>query len=196
MSELPVAALTSAFPEVLAAQVRAVQQVLRPPELSHAAPFPVRVGGEALLIPYRVYYPVPDADVLRDLTVHQQLVLGCIFTRHHDGLVRQAHLEQVIGSTEPWVVPYVVQLVGEYVLQIILAIRRELTAVGVVGTTQQTVYGQFIADNPTDFRLVRQRVARYWACYYRSRYIRLADYPGETLAAALQLAARHYAAAH
>lgn len=165
--------------------MRVVQEVLATREFRHARPFSVEVSGETLFIPYRVSCAVPTADAVAALTATQHLVLSCVLTRHDDGFVRQKYLEQAIGSPEPWVAPYVVQLVGEYVLQIVLAVGRGLTDVGVDGTLQQRVYGRFVADNPSFYRLIRQRVASYWDCYHRFRYPRLADYPGQVVVNAL-----------
>ncbi|MGW7050030.1 hypothetical protein ACWGDT_46840 [Streptomyces avermitilis] len=56
--------------------------------------------------------------MVRSLTVVQQAILHCLYSRHCDGLVRRRHREQIAGSDEPWVVPFVVQSAGEYVLEI------------------------------------------------------------------------------
>jgi len=36
-----------------------------------------------------------------------------------NGFVRQQHLERIIRSGNPWVPPFVFQLVGEYAIEII-----------------------------------------------------------------------------
>lgn len=66
-------------------------------------------------------------------------------------MVRQRHLEKVLGSTDPWVVPFVVQLVGEYVLEILVVICDELRDLATPGTFGHLAYGQFIVDNPAFF---------------------------------------------
>lgn len=35
-----------------------------------------------------------------------------LYTRHHDGHVRQRHLARIIEVTDSWIVPFVVQLIG------------------------------------------------------------------------------------
>lgn len=64
-----------------------------------------------------------------------------LYTRHHDGFVRQRHVQQAIGSPHAWLVPIVVKLVGEYVIEIILAIRDALSDLDAPGSTQRAVYG-------------------------------------------------------
>lgn len=45
-------------------------------------------------------------------------VLDCLFTKHHDGYVREKYLRAVINAQFAWVPPFVIQLLGEYVVQI------------------------------------------------------------------------------
>jgi hypothetical protein len=177
VSRVPLTSLAAAFPNPLAEQVHAVELLLEQTRLPPASPLAVRVDGQTLRVPYRIYHRVPDTTAMAELTTTQQLICTCLFTRHHDGMVRQANLERIVTTTLPWIAPYVVQLVGEYVIQIVLAIRRELTQLDIAGTDQQKMYGRFVTDNPAFLNLVRQRVASYWDGYYRQMYSRLRDYP-------------------
>jgi hypothetical protein len=104
-------------------------------------------------------------------------------------VVRQRHLEKVIGSTDLWVVPFVVRLVGEYVVEIVAVICDGLRDLTAVGTRGHLVYGQFIMDNPAFFARTQRRVVSYWSCYYRDSYPRFADYPGRALLDLLRSAA-------
>jgi hypothetical protein len=189
---LPVAC--SAFPTALAADVRAAVQTM--PEASHppAGSFEkVWVQGEDLTIPDRLYNPEPADDPSRRLSAVQVKILHCLYTRHHDGHVRQRHLSQIIDATDPWVVPFVVQLIGEYVLEIVVAIRDGLADLDLPDSPHHQAYGRFTADNPDHIHLTSQRVASYWNCYYRSRFPHL-YYPGRILIDSLQRAAATTAA--
>jgi hypothetical protein len=128
--------------------------------------FSVQVDGEPLTIPYRIYSPEPPAGDVSSLSSTQQTLLHCLYTRHHDGFVRQRHLERVLGSDRSWVVPYVVQLVGEYVVEILIAIAERLD-VATPGTPERLRYGRFVAENRAFFELTASRVTSYWNCYYR-----------------------------
>ena len=53
--------------------------------------FSLHLGHELLALPQRIYYVPPVLQTLR-LNTLQMEILGCLFTRHHDGFVRQTHL--------------------------------------------------------------------------------------------------------
>lgn len=92
--------------------------------------------------------------------------------------------------------PFVVQLVGEYVIDIVADIERSLD----LGPSSPAaaVYGRFVADNGAYFDLTSQRVTSYWNCYQRSRYpvrrpasgSEFDVYPGFSLIESLRTAAR------
>jgi hypothetical protein len=44
--------------------------------------------------------------------------------RHHDGFGRQRQLKTLLDADEPWTAPFIVQLLGEYVIQICRDIER------------------------------------------------------------------------
>ncbi|MEU6415286.1 hypothetical protein [Microbispora sp. NPDC046933] len=179
---------TCAFPDALAHEVRAAVRVLPKARFSPVGSFRATVGDDRVTIPGRIYNPEVSPERLDGLTPLQRTILHCLYTRHHDGFVRQHHLKQIIGSLEPWVLPYVVHLVGEYVLEIVADIDAALGDLGVPGSPAHLAYSRFLTDNPRLFALMRQRVASYWACYHRGRFPRLADYPGHRLIAAMSAA--------
>ncbi len=133
------------------------------------------------MIPGRLYNDEPPTDAVASLSSRQRQLLHCLYSRHCDGVVRQHHLEKAVGSMDSWVVPYVVQLVGEYVVEILVAICDELVDLVTPGTCGHLAYGQFIVDNPAFFARTQRRVVSYWNCYYRGRYASFRDYPGCTL---------------
>ncbi|WP_051407398.1 hypothetical protein [Nocardia sp. CNY236] len=184
-------ALLPAFPASLAADARVVAQALPPAHPQPAGSFPVWVQGEHLTLPYRLYNPEPAADVFDRLSPRQTKILHCLYTRHHNGHVRHHHLNQVIDATDPWIVPFVVQLVGEYVLDIVITIQQGLIDLDQPRLPHHQAYGRFAAANPHFLHLTGQRVAGYWNCYYRHRYPHR-DYPGRLLIDSLQAAAAFY----
>lgn len=85
----------------------------------HVAFYPeIYVQGELLQIPYRTYCERPGEERTGDLTAAQQLILACWMSRHHDGRVRQQALSLVLEANAPWTIPFVIQLCGEYVIEI------------------------------------------------------------------------------
>ncbi len=189
----------AAFPSALRPDATEVAQVLPPYDnpwgasiftaTSHTVP--VALDGEMVAFPYRIYHGVLPGDISFAMSL-SPVVAACAYTRHHDGHVRQKALQRLLygpWALAPWVVPYVVKLVDEYVVEIVEDIAAFLTEVDVEGSPQQRAYGRVLAQNPEMLRLLRARAASYWDCYYRRRYRRLEDYPGHRLALALSRAA-------
>lgn len=133
--------------------------------------FDARVYDDLLSIPYRIYNPEPAVSELAALTPIQQVMVHCLYTRHNDGFVRQRHLADVIGTEHSWVVPYVVHLIGEYVVEIVQDIHAALVDLDKSGSWQRRAYGRFVDDNPALLELTSQRVRSYWHEYY-SNYAR------------------------
>jgi hypothetical protein len=74
---------------------------------------------------------------------------------------------------EPWVAPYLVQLLGEYVVEITRAI---VESQGVA----KRHFAAFAGENPAFVALTRTRVISYWNAYQRrhgERCRRLAEWP-------------------
>lgn len=84
---------------------------------------PILLNGEQLSIPYRVYLLEPEPDRFSALTNIQRLILSAILSRSSNGFVREKCLGQLLRSDEAWIPPFVLQLVGEYVLPIIRMVR-------------------------------------------------------------------------
>lgn len=183
--------LEAAFPRALHADVTAVLAVMPAASLSPAGSFDVSVASERVRIPYRLYADEAAAEAQRTLAPLQQTVLSCLYTRHHDGHVRQRHVERIVSQTEDWIIPFVVHLIGEYVLEIVLRIKDELADIRLPGTATHTVYGRFAAANPDFITLTNDRAASYWNCYHRHRYPQVAEYPATVLLASIRNAARH-----
>jgi hypothetical protein len=94
------------------------------PQRLHWDTFSVRVGGEIVEIPTRVYYDPKLIDSLA-LSSRQKELVDCLLTRHHNGFVRKEHLQRIICSEHIWIPPFVVQLVSEYVIEILQVDQRQ-----------------------------------------------------------------------
>lgn len=160
--------LVKAFPESVREDAVLLTSALPKPRLT-ADTFSVFVGNELLQIPSRVYHEVGRIDSAL-LTGVQSELLDCLLTRHHDGHVREAHLRKILGRKHEWIPPFVVQLVGEYVIEILSAIRDGLHEL------DHDLYRAFLISNPAFFKLTKQRVASYRNCYYPC--VRVGDYVG------------------
>jgi hypothetical protein len=70
-----------------------------------------------------------------------------------------------------WVAPFVTQMLGEYVVEIVLPIEEALS------TIDTGVYADFLIENPKYFGTTERRAISYWSAYYRDRYPELREYP-------------------
>jgi hypothetical protein len=112
-------------------------------------------------LPQRIYHRPPSWFGAIQLSTVQKKLVACLMTRHNDGFVRQHYLSQVIRCGSVWVPPFVIQLTGEYVVEILQDIHANLSGL------DQTLYGEFLTANPNFLALTEQRMISYWNCYYR-----------------------------
>ncbi|MFD7450598.1 hypothetical protein [Kitasatospora sp. NPDC059827] len=185
----PDSPLAAAFPAEFAGDARRVLEVMPNVRLRPSEPFAVVVRGETLSIPSRIHHDEVPQDRVAHLSPRQRQLLHCLYSRHHDGRVRQLHLARIVGSGDDWVVPFVVQLAGEYVVEILTDIRDALRGLDDPGSRLRRAYGEFIVANPAYFDRTQRRVVSYWSCYYRGAYASFRGYPGSTLLDALRCAA-------
>ncbi len=129
----------------------------------------VFVNQEVLRLFYRQYLsPTPISMTFNSL---EKTIFHCIYMRHHDGFVRHDHLKEILKTTHPTIAtPFVIQLLGEYVLQM----HHEIT---LFVKAHPTIVHQFIQHNPAFWHKQKCRVISYWDCYYRNTYKHLKDYP-------------------
>ncbi|KKC48460.1 hypothetical protein VE23_17395 [Paenibacillus sp. D9] len=134
----------------------------------------LRLSGETLYIPYRIYYDEPNDSQLSSLTVDQRTILYTMYTRHHDGFVRERNVKKAIEKAIEcaWITPYLMLLIGEYVEEIVQVIydNRSLLNADLVKT--------FVGENQRFYRTVQSRVVSYWDCYYRRKYPMTEQYVG------------------
>jgi hypothetical protein len=154
--------LVTAFPAELREHALAALDTFPEPEHPPFGMFSVKVTGQLVEIPYRLYHS-PGLIVSEHLSNLETNLADCLLTRHHNGLVRQKHLKRIIHLTHSWVPPFIVQLLGEYVVEIIAVINDNLS------TLDRSRYRDFLLDNQDFFDQTAQRVSSYWHCYYRDQ---------------------------
>ena len=155
--------IVGGFPSSLASDVEALLNVI--PVAKHEPSKRdigvITVEGERLHIPSRIYFPEPAQAFLFRLSKQQRVILACLYTRHHDGFVREKWLKQIINAEEKWTVPFVLQLTGEYIIEIIKFLSEN------VESLKREHYADFIKAN-SDFDIkTSQRILSYWECYFR-----------------------------
>lgn len=156
-------AVVDAFPSSLKVDASTVAMRMTKESATRAVSllgFKVSVADETVTIPCRLY---SEEVSLRSLYSATELaVLDCLQTRHHNGFVRERALRYVLTLNTPWSSPFIVQLIAEYVVEILDLIDSRWTEV------DEIVLGRFLLANAGFHSLVRQRVASYWSCYHRS----------------------------
>lgn len=172
--ERSISCLEKAFPPCLAEDVRVVLSLWRKKTFHVSGTFCVRFHETELVIPERMYDKPISSRLVNKMTDQQQMIAACLFSRHHDGFVRQNQLEKILSfkNVYPWVLPYVIRLSGEYVKEILHVIydnRRRLD-------TEEL--NRFLLDNPVFHQLIESRVISYWNAYYREEYPDRSSYIG------------------
>lgn len=131
----------------------------------------VIVRGKTVHIPRRIHFMG-----LRETSLKGEHALWpmvqCLRTRSTDGYERQASLRHVLPLNEPWSIPFVVLLAGEYVVEIIDDIVASLPLL------DAEAYTEFVRENRGVMRLLRSKATSYWNCYYRTSHPNRRAYPG------------------
>lgn len=116
---------------------------------------------------YRVYAQVPEQQVVRV----SDFTMLALFTRHHNGFIRSCAIQRLMHLYPKECIPYLVQLLGEYVVEICEIICKHSTK------QQKAWVDSFLLQNKSYTRRIRSQVASYWDCYHRQKYPNLKDYP-------------------
>lgn len=167
--------LLKAFPTNLEDDVLLVLGQIKPTNtLEFSYCFEVNIRGKLLIIPERIYYNELSQSQVYSLTEQQQIILACLFTRHHNGFVREENLRKIIHLSKQytWIIPYLIRLTGEYVIEILQVIKSNLEEIN----KEEII--EFIVDNPKFYNTIESRVLSYWNCYYRNKYPSKEDYIG------------------
>jgi hypothetical protein len=138
--------LGNAFPTAVRQDALiALAEFLEFPKEVNWQTFVVRLAGEEVSIPVRVYHDPELIDTLR-LSALQKELVDCLLTRHHNDFVRQRHLERIICSDNIWIPPFVIQLIGEYVIDILRIIQHHQSDLNL------SIYEHFVRSNPNLLR--------------------------------------------
>lgn len=183
--------LRDAFPMKLKSEIEAVlsilpfndnnvkrtgQQIIKLDNLIFSSNLTVYLDNESLTIPYRIYFNEPDFEIENKLSDIQKTILNCIYLRHFDGYLRQRRLKNLVDKNENWITPYTIQLLGEYVFEILQDLDKQINA----NTIDN--YVKFIGENPKYWKQTESRMISYWNEYHRRQFPKLKDYIGRHIA--------------
>lgn len=164
--------LAQAFPSSKRAQAQEVGNVVLA-ELHDRVwtdRFQVQVKTEKLIIPSRLYFE--SGKTLGDHSNAEEfLMFQCLASRSNEGFQRQRANRELLKDIQTWSSPYIIALIGEYVLEIILDTSEAMTAENI----QKLL--PFVMENRPYWNLTKQRVMSYWNEYYRWKHTR-SEYVG------------------
>ncbi len=140
--------------------------------LIHESEMNIEFENETLIIPYRLYFNEPKPELERTLTDIQKDILNCIYLRHHNGYLREKRLNLISDSSEKWTVPFIIQLIGEYVYELLPIIDKK------INENTLDYYAEFIDENPKYWQQTENRMISYWNEYYRYKFPKLKEYLG------------------
>jgi hypothetical protein len=133
----------------------------------------MRVSGRTINVPYRFHFL--NSGKGNGVSNCASPAAQCLLTRSTDGYLRQKSLNAILGLREPWIAPFVVALIGEYVVEIIDDIQASLPSLS------QEIYSNFVRENRDVMRIIKSKAASYWDVYYRHEFPDRASYPGFTV---------------
>lgn len=187
LTEIDVSQLADAFPMSMRTNAveagMVVHGLLDPRQWANQVS--LLVGGEKILVPRRLRYSEAQSTPSNDGPIAQ--MAACLQTQSSNGFDRQRALRSLLPAMQPWSAPFVVTLIGEYVVEIIEDIAGATTPSNVDAMIS------FISENTDYWKLTKQRVASYWNAYYRRKYTKL-NYPGFQLVRTLETGLRARAA--
>ena len=132
--------------------------------------------GEKIIFPYRIYYNEISESIFENLNEVQKNILHCIYTRSCDGYVREKHLGSLLNSDcFNWVIPYIVKICDEYVVEIL-----ELTYSELKERNTDEIK-KFCIENKAIFCKSYNRMISYWNEFYRHRCYYYKNYIGRKL---------------
>lgn len=134
--------------------------------------YKINLEGHILEIPSRIYWELDNLRYPSNIPHNSLLILSCILTRHCDGFVREKYLYNLISSNSYWTIPYLIQLIGEYVVEILDLIWEIFDAINHIHLKN------FIKENDLFWFKTKQRIMSYWNCYHRYKNQSKDDYVG------------------
>ena len=121
--------------------------------------FAVQAEGQRVLIPARLHFA--SERLLVTESDEAWRFARALQTRSNDGFERQRAARDVLGDLRPSTAPFIVALVGEYIVEILEDIFVALTP-----ENAQTL-AAFVVQNEAYWSTTKRRVMSYWDVYYR-----------------------------
>lgn len=152
-----------AFPSYLAPHVENVFKKLHT-QYDHSFNhfFRINVNDEELKIPYRTYYDEVECTGFSKLEMD---IVNCYYSLNGNGFIREKYLRKIICLNEEWSIPFVIKLLGEYVMELLDIIYENLH------NLDKYQYKKFITNNQYFYFITKQRMNSYYHSYYHTQYM-------------------------
>jgi hypothetical protein len=161
LTEIDGRMLAEGFPDTVAATAAiagtAVAQLLSDRQWTER--FCVTVEEQTILVPSRLRF-ASDRLTLPP-TDPAWLIARALQTRSNNGFERQRAVQDLMADVRLWTAPYIVTLIGEYVVEILDDIDTTLTP------NAEQIVAAFLIANPAFWDTIKRRIASYWNAYYR-----------------------------
>jgi len=165
--------LKTSFPKVLENEIKNLLSLIKVNSEHNAHwGYKFNLENNSLEMPSRIYWKEHRLMNSKALSQTSRTIMACILTRHHNGYIREKYLNQIIDSNEYWTVPFLVQLLGEYVIEILDLVWSNFDMIN----SNHLV--EFILENELYWYNTKQRIASYWDCYHRNKSLSKGDYIG------------------
>ena len=134
------------------------------------------LGNSIIQIPYRIYYNDHSDSFINELNAREKMILHCIFSRSHDGFIRQKHVKSLLSMEyEDWAIPYIVKICDEYIVEIL-----EMTYLILQEQDTERIK-EFCYQNIVSFCKNYSRMISYWNEFYRNEHKNFKHYVGRKL---------------
>lgn len=129
-----------------------------------------------IAFPYRIYMIDVEDEIYKSLTPIQQQLICCIYTRSHNGFVREKYLRRLLEMDfSPWSIPYIVKLCDEYVIELLELVYEQLK-----NRDNRDIHS-FCLQNKAMIHRGYTRMTSYWNEFYRDREHNFKNYIGRKL---------------
>ena len=134
------------------------------------------IKNHMIAVPYRTYLlDISDVEYEK-LAQTQKQIRCCIYTRSCNGYIREKYLRKLLDMPiERWVIPFVIKLCDEYVIELIEIIYDKLKE------RDNTDIQDFCLKNKITISKSYARMASYWNEYYRGYELNFKKYIGRKL---------------
>ncbi|MDR1218169.1 MAG: hypothetical protein LBK73_01000 [Treponema sp.] len=132
----------------------------------------VKLNNDIIKIPCRIYFYEPKN--IENLNNIQKGIVCCVYSRHHNGFVRQKYIQKMVDNKNYWVTPFFVQLFGEYIYEI-MEIFDEYLNINMDNCIK------FINENQKYWEKIKNRMISCWHEYYRRKYPEFNKYLGKEI---------------